>query len=183
MSGKNEKMKAGDLIPVTKEFSFIFKIAAIMAASVAAALAILYFFLDKDVSGSYGAAFRLLAETHDRLNVYITAAVLVQLVISSVVVYFVALYFSHKIAGPIFRLKVVLQQYMDGEEIEKVSFRKTDFIPGVSRIFTNFFLYLGNRKKLLNEAQMLVDRLDRQTVPETQKTIERLRAIVIELEG
>ncbi|MCP5052400.1 MAG: hypothetical protein GY940_34855 [bacterium] len=175
-------MKARDLIPVKKEFSFLFKVAAVMIASAAAALAIMYIFLDKDVGASYGSAFRLLAETGEKLNLYIVAAVLIQLVFSFIVIYFISLYFSHKIAGPVFRLKAVLQQYIDGQEIESVNFRKTDFIPGVSRLFTGFFSFLAKREKLLEEAEALVQRLGGETGKEKQALVDKLKSIVKQLE-
>jgi len=153
-------MKAQDLIPVKKEFSFLFKITAVMIASAATASAILYFFLDTEVGDSYGNAFRLMAQTLQKMNAYIVGAVLVQLLLSCVVIYFVALYFSHKIAGPIFRLKAVLQKYIAGDVIEEVNFRTTDFIPGVSVLFSDFFAYMGNRKHLILEAESLIDELD-----------------------
>lgn len=176
-------MRAREVIPVKKEFSFIFKIAAVMIASVAAALAILYLLLDKDVGNSYRAAFQMLSEILNKINIYIVGAVLVQLVFSSIVVYFTALYFSHKIAGPVYRLKMLLQQYMEGENVERVNFRKTDFIPGVSVIFTGFLKHLAKRKELLAEAELLADRLEQLQGGKRQETIERLRAILIQLEG
>ena len=36
------------------------------------------------------------------------------------------LYYSHKIAGPMYRLKMFLQQKINNEELEPIRFRKTD---------------------------------------------------------
>jgi hypothetical protein len=176
-------MKAKELIPVKKELVFITRIALTIIASAVVSLAILYLFLSKPLDISYKSAFQLMAAVYREMNVYIITAVLVQLIFSSIIVYFIALLYSHKIAGPIFRLKAVLQQYMEGEEIEKVSFRRTDFIPGVSRIFTNFFTFLGNRKKLLVEGEALAAKLKEAGGPEKEAVRLRLRAIVRELEG
>lgn len=180
MSGIKSGMKAGEIIPVKKEFSFLFKMASVMVVSAVAAMAVLYLLLDKDVEDSYGAAFQMLSRTHDKMNFYITAAVIVQLIFSSIVIYFVALYFSHKIAGPVFRLKAVLQQYMEGEEVDHVSFRTSDFIPGVSTLFTDFFSRLGKRKQLLEVADSLVKQLE--SGKDKEKRLQQLKTIIQQLE-
>jgi hypothetical protein len=175
-------MKAQEVIPVKKEFTFLFKIAAVMVISAVASMVIIYFFLNKDIGASYRAAFQMLSQTLQKMNIYIAVAVLVQLIFSSIVVYFVSLYFSHKIAGPVFRLKAVLQQYLDGEDIEKVSFRQTDFIPGVSRLFTDFLGFMGKRKSLLQEAETLVVKLEQARKPERSQLLEKLENIIKQLE-
>lgn len=175
-------MIKNDIIPVKKEFSFIVKLVSAMVASAVITLGLLYFFLSKDVGSTYGTAFRSMSETYGRLNVYIIVAIGVQLMFSSVVIFFTALYYSHKIAGPMFRLKAVLHEYLGGAEVEKVAFRRTDFIPGVSKLFTDFFLYLGQRKKYLAEAQGLADQLPKQQGAEKEKTLEQLKSLVEALE-
>jgi hypothetical protein len=72
---------------------------------------------------------------------------------------------------------------MQGEEIEKVSFRRTDFIPGVSRLFTHFFTFLGKRKKLLEEGEALAAKLKEAEGTEQEAMRLKLRSIVRELEG
>ncbi|MCP5107056.1 MAG: hypothetical protein GY950_26965 [bacterium] len=176
-------MKAKELIPVKKEFLFITKMAITIAVSVAVALGLLYLFLSKSVDASYRSAFQTISSIYDRMNVYVIGAGLVQLIFSSVIVFTIALFFSHKIAGPMFRLKAVLQEYLGGADIEKVSFRKTDFIPGVSGLFTNLFVFLGKRKKLLAEAEASAARLKEASGPEREKLLKELQAMVKELEG
>jgi hypothetical protein len=100
-----------------------------------------------------------------------------------VVVYFTAVYYGHKIAGPMYRLKMVLQEHMAGKKTVKVVFRKTDFIPGVSGLFTNFFTFLGKRKQLLEEAESLADQLPRAAGEEKDTLLKRLESLIAELEG
>jgi len=176
-------MKAKEVIPIKKEFLFITKIAIAMVLSIVAALVVLYLFLNKPVEASYRDAFQTISGIYNKMNIYIVAAVLVQLFFSSGVVYVVSLFYSHKIAGPMYRLKAVLQEYMDGKDIEKVTFRKTDFIPGVSHLFTDFFIYLGERKKLLKEGESLIGELDKVSEQERKSLLNRLGIIIRELEG
>jgi hypothetical protein len=183
MKPELKEMKAGEIIPVKKEFMFITKLAIAIAVSVAAALGLLYIFLNKPVGVVYRNAFQTISEIYGRMNIYVVGAVLVQLIFSSCMVFVIALFFSHKIAGPMFRLKMVLQEYLSGEEIEKISFRRTDFIPGVSGLFTDFFGFLGKRKKLLAEAEALSVRLKRTGGKEGDEGLRRLQSILDELEG
>ncbi len=181
--GPRRGLKAGEFIPVKEELSFVAKTALIMIISAAVALLLLYFFLDKDIGSSYGAAFKLLSDTYKQLNVYIVVAVLVQLLFSSLVVYFIALLYSHKIAGPMYRLKMVLQQYMMGEEVDQVKFRRSDFITVVSRWFTDFFHAAADREKLIREAEALIAQPPPGPGEESAARRERLTEILGELEG
>ncbi len=176
-------MKAKELIPIKKEFLFITKMGITIVLSVAASLGLLYFFLSTPVDIDFRSAFQTISGIYDRMNIYVIGAVLVQLIFSSVIVFSIALLFSHKIAGPIFRLKAVLQEYLGGKEIEKVSFRKTDFIPGVSGIFTDFFIFLGKRKKRLAEAESLALRLKETSGKEKEELTKKIQSIITELEG
>lgn len=183
MKPEMREMKATEVIPVKKEFLFITKMAIAIVVSVAAALGLLYFFLSKPVDVVYRNAFHTISAIYGRMNIYVAGAVFVQLIFSSVMVFAIALFFSHKIAGPMFRLKMVLQEYLSGEEIEKVSFRRTDFIPGVSGLFTGFFGFLGKRKKLLAEAEALSARLKGTGGKEKEEGLKQLQSILNELEG
>jgi hypothetical protein len=175
-------MKAKEVIPIKKEFLFVAKIVITMVVSAASALAILYLLLNKSVDISYRNAFQTMAGVYKKINIYIIAVAFTQLVFSSVLVCLFALFYSHKIAGPMFRLKAVLQQYMAGEAIDKVSFRSTDFISGVSKLFTDFFVFLGKRKKLLAEGESLAERLSLATGTEREPLVKRLQAVVNEWE-
>lgn len=176
-------MKAREVIPIKKEFLFVTKMAITIVVSAAAALGLLYLFLSKPVDIAYRDAFQTISGIYHKMNIYVIGAVLIQLIFSSVIVFAIALFFSHKIAGPMYRLKMVLQEYLGGEEIEKVSFRRTDFIPGVSRLFTHFFIYMGKRKKQLAEAEALAARLKETPGKEREKLLKQLQAMVKELEG
>jgi hypothetical protein len=72
---------------------------------------------------------------------------------------------------------------MAGKETEKVAFRRTDFISGVSRLFTEFFTFLGKRKQLLEEAESLAERLPRASGEEKDALLKRLKLLAAELES
>jgi len=51
---------------------------------------------------------------------------LIVFILSAVVLFISNIYYSHKIAGPMYRLKIFLQQKINNEELEPIRFRKTD---------------------------------------------------------
>lgn len=178
-------MKPNDVIPVKKEFLFILKIVGIMVASIGSAFLVLSLLLYKNVGMSFKGAFQAMAAVYERLNIYIILAVLVQLVFSTIIVYLSALLYSHKIAGPVYRLKMILQGYLDGDCPDSVRFRQHDFLPGVAHWFTDFFTFLGKRKKQLNEAEQLAVRLKQPGLSQEEKNkiLEDLDSLVKRLEG
>ena len=137
----------------TKELGFIFKFLSVIIIASLLSFAILYFFMNKGVGTDYKTAFQAIAVVYKKMNYYIAAAVSVQLILSSFVIFFLALYYSHKIAGPMFRLKITIQQFLQGDDKEKVSFRSSDLLHEVAEDFTDFFTSLKNKfikKKILN---------------------------------
>jgi methyl-accepting chemotaxis protein len=54
--------------------------------------------------------------------------ILIVLVLTAFVIMFFGLYFSHKIAGPVFKLKRYLKALGDGNFAEEIQFRRTDYL-------------------------------------------------------
>ncbi len=168
--------------PETKELSFIIKLVSIIVLTSLLSFGVLYLFMDKWVGSDYRTAFQVISASYARMNYYIIAAVLLQFVISSFVVFFLALRYSHKIAGPMYRLKLRVRQFLNGEHVEDVCFRKTDFLHEVAESFSDFFRFLEKRKKLLEEARELLGETDlddekkkRDLLHKIKKTVDELR--------
>lgn len=66
--------------------------------------------------------------------------------IISVVGTFIGIRFSHRIAGPIFRLKKELRRINNGEKIQEVNLRNADFFMEMAEEFNAMTLKLGVRK-------------------------------------
>ena len=172
-----------EIIPRKNEIFFILKLISIMIVSLIISSLILYVFLGKNLSDSYASAFKIMSDLFDRMNLIIIIAVFVQLCLSSILLFVVALLFSHKIAGPMFRLKRLLTDFRDGVEPAKITFRRTDFLPGVSKWFSEFFTRLQKREMLLNEAETLLKKTEIGEGKENKTHRERIRTIITELEN
>ncbi|MCJ7681908.1 MAG: hypothetical protein MUP70_14350 [Candidatus Aminicenantes bacterium] len=148
-------MKNNSLIPPKKEVLFIFKLIMIFITGSALALLVLYLVLNKNIGDSYSGAVKTITVVTQRINLYILAAIGIQLVFSSILVFIVTLLYSHKIAGPVFRLKAVMQRYSEGELPDSFAFRKTDFLSSVPEWFNDYFVNVRQRNAQIETAEQL----------------------------
>ena len=146
--------------PWGKELTFMAKLVAVIAGASLLSFGILYLTLDTWVGADYGTAFQIMSAAYQRMDYYIALAVLAQLVISCLVVFFLALHYSHKIAGPMYRLKTAIQSYARGDAVARVAFRSTDFLHEVAEQFTAFFTALERNKKIFAETRRLIEGAD-----------------------
>ena len=176
-------MKNRELIPIKKELFFLLKTVFIIIISIGVGTLTLYILLNKETGNTYSSAFKIITEAYNSVNYYIGIAIILQAILSILVVYFIALYFSHKIAGPMFRLKMKIKEYIDGENIDKISFRETDFLPGVSSLFTHFLLHHKNRKQLILDSENLLKQYSRVNELEKPEILKKIKANLIILES
>jgi hypothetical protein len=176
-------MKPAEIIPLKKEILFILKILSVMILSIGLSLAVLFIFLDKDLANSYGGAFQTISDILQNLNTIIVVAVLAQLLFSSILICLVGLLYSHKIAGPVLRLKMILIRFEAGKEPETISFRKADFLAGVAGSFNGFFVFQNTRQKTIEEAETLLKQMDSEGEKSDPEKLRRLEALLAELES
>ncbi|GAB4278393.1 MAG: hypothetical protein Kow0092_34190 [Deferrisomatales bacterium] len=86
---------------------FLARTAATSAAACAVGLLVLRWFLFRELGDDFGEAFHTVKTLREFLAPALAFAVLVVLLVGSVAVMSVALFASHKIAGPLFRLQRV----------------------------------------------------------------------------
>lgn len=144
-------MKKSEVIPFKKELSFIVKLVLSISVSTIVAILVLYKFLDKGLGNDYGNAFQIINKAYNNLDFYIWVVVFIQFAIVTVLVYFISLYFSHKIAGPMYRLKYLIEQYLQDKKVTSVKFRESDFLEGVGENFSHFFVYHNERTEKINQ--------------------------------
>ncbi|MGB2906937.1 MAG: hypothetical protein WBB73_07540 [Candidatus Aminicenantaceae bacterium] len=176
-------MKSAAIIPLKKEILFVLKILSVMVLSIGISLAVLFIFLNKELEGSYGGAFQAISDLLQDLNHFIVIAVLAQFLCSSILICLLGLLYTHKIAGPVFRLKMILKRFQAGEEPEAISFRKTDFLAGVAGSFNGFFVFLDTRHKTIEEAETLLKQLDSGGGKGDPEKLKRMEDLLAELES
>lgn len=162
-------MKNNDIIPFKKELSFIFKLVLSISMSTLLGIYVLYLLMDEGLGNNFANAFHIIKKAYQNMDFYILIAVFFQFLIASIFIYFISLYFSHKIAGPMYRLKMLIEDYLSNKHVGEVKFRETDFMGGVAENFSHFFIYHNKRTEKLEEIQKLIKKIDNNITKENRK--------------
>jgi hypothetical protein len=94
---------------------FVLRFSLIVAVLFGAWTGFLYFALDRDFEAGYGLAIFSLAHVQSALFRYVLYSTIVQATVLAILAGALAILFSHKIAGPVFRLKRFLLAWRNGE--------------------------------------------------------------------
>lgn len=70
----------------------------------------------------------------------------VLLIITSILLSYIGIRFSHHVAGPLYRLQVTIEKLARGEKVELLHFRKTDAMDGLAERFNTIIQRLGQAK-------------------------------------
>ena len=146
-------MKANDIIPIQNELKFMLRMVLVVVCSIGLSLLLLVLLLKVQLGANSDRSYQQVAAIYENLNLYVFMALMAQFVFSTILLYFITLLYSHKIAGPVYRLKLLLTQYLNGKNLEEVSFRESDYIHGIAERFTHFFQVRKQRQTLLNDLQ------------------------------
>lgn len=111
-------------LPGTSQARLILGAQVLLAVMVLLAGLGLYFIANRDLTQSYFAAHLALKNVQQILFPAIIIANVVMLVLSGVVLIF----YTHRIAGPAYRLGMALRQIAKGDLNQKVIFRKNDYL-------------------------------------------------------
>jgi methyl-accepting chemotaxis protein len=87
--------------------------------------------------------FSLIAEQKERMSIVFGGSYFIEVVILMVFSYI----FSHRIAGPIHRLKIWLGDVAQGKEVQALSFRKEDFFSELPEVVNRAIESVKNPKE------------------------------------
>jgi len=125
--------------------------------------------------------FKELSVTHPELHSAIQTAqeqfilflIFIQLLFS-IIVLILFIFFTHKIAGPMYKLKTHLQQIREGEEIRPLTFRNGDYFHDVAEEVSEFLESISINQeadfKFLEEVKVYLENLTG-VIPEDKKPI------------
>lgn len=160
----NNDKKAAETITRSFPSTFIIKGLAIFIAGSLLTALILHFATYAAPGASYGESFRILSILreeiiHKSFIVYFTTTIFV---IAGVVV--ISLIYSHRVAGPLYKLGMVSQKIAAGDLTDKVILRRNDAVHTlaedlntVSRFYDTLFTRM---QSAVDELSMLVDSLE-----------------------
>jgi hypothetical protein len=137
MSGPETRGNA-PLIDRRYVLGLLLRLCANFAAGVAILFAILYFTLSRPLPGDYAAVFHALRNLTPFLRPILAISVLVYALLACGSTSALCVYILHKVAGPLYRMDLVLDQYRSGALTRTVSFRTGDQIQPLAQAFNQW---------------------------------------------
>ncbi|BBB32826.1 conserved hypothetical protein [Thermotomaculum hydrothermale] len=169
-------MKNDRLIPVEKEFLFVLVASISIIIGSLIGIGIIWGILDKPLPRNFHSIFHLIAIIKQRVLYMVFISLLLQTVICLSLILFLALRFSHKISGPMYRVKMMFKDFLNGKEIERIAFRKTDFLKPLESDLSVLLSRESKRRKLLCEIEEILSKSQKASLSDTEK--EKLKILV-----
>ncbi len=143
------------------EIAFIFRNLVLFGAALLLACALAYFLLYSalavNLGSSFSEAFYTLKGLYQKMGLLVWFSVVLYGIVAAVLILVVALFATHKVAGPLFRLEMLIDEALRGRIPRKVCFRQTDQIQPLADAQGRLFAVYGGREDrlavLLGEAE------------------------------
>jgi HAMP domain-containing protein len=116
-------------------FRFVLRLCLAFAAGAAVLYGILYFVLSRPLTGDYAGVFHALRNLSVFLRPVIATAVLVYVLLVCGATGALCVYGLHKVAGPLYRMERVMEEFRAGTPTRTVSFRAGDQVEPLAQAF------------------------------------------------
>jgi len=172
------------MIERTFEWKFVGKFAGIVLAGLGGPVLSLYLALPKGEATSFGEVIRSLVTADNALSRTIVVALVAEAVVISAAVALTTVLTSHKIAGPVYRLKVALDELALAQGARPIRLRKNDQLRQSAESFNTMHAGLQERFRSLDEAcGKIADAAPKRTEPpgdreKAKAEIERLESVL-----
>jgi len=137
MSGQ-EAAGNGPLIHRRYAFGLLLRLWINTAGGVGVLCVILYFALSRPFPGDFARVFHTLRNLSPFLRPILAVSVLVYALLACGSTSALCVYILHKVAGPLYRMERVLDQYRSGGPTRTVSFRSGDQIHALAQAFNRW---------------------------------------------
>jgi len=139
-----ETAGSGPLINRRYVFGLLLRLCVNFAGGVGILFVILYFALSRPLPGDYTGVFHALRNLSPFLRPILAVSVLVYALLAFGSTSALCVFILHKVAGPLYRMEQVLDQYRSGVQTRTVSFRNGDQIQGLAHAFN---LWIGSLRR------------------------------------
>lgn len=119
-------------------FGILLRLCINFAVGVGALFVILYFALSRPLPGDYAGVFHALRNLSPFLRPTLAVSVLVYALLACGSTSALCVYILHKVAGPLYRMELILDQYRSGAPTRTVSFRHDDQIQALAHAFNQW---------------------------------------------
>ena len=125
-------------------FGLLLRLCINFAVGVGILFAILYFALSRPLPGDYEGVYLALRNLSPFLRPILAVSVLVYALLACGSTSALCVYILHKVAGPMYRMDLMLDQYRSGVPTRMVSFRSDDQIQPLAQAFN---LWIGTLRR------------------------------------
>ena len=126
MSGAGWAGGNGQLVGGRYLLGIVLRLFVNFAVGVGALYAILFFVLSRPLPGSYAEVYHQLRGLAAYLRPVVTVSVLAYALLASLSTAALCVYILHRVAGPLYRMERVLEEFRSGAATRPVSFRHGD---------------------------------------------------------
>lgn len=156
------------------ELKFVGRFVGIILTGVGAVILLLYIIIPKSEARHYADVIRSFIEADDTISGAIIIALLVESIIISAMVILTAVFASHKIAGPIYRLKNVLAGLVNTGVAEPLRFRNYDQAQDTASSFNTMIKGLNDHFSAISDAYEEFEKTLK-ALNGTPESVERLK--------
>jgi methyl-accepting chemotaxis protein len=117
--------------------NFILKVCCVFLLIIVVCAAVFYAYFDRTFDNSYVGALATLEGLSREMCHGIIFSVLVQVFFLTLLVFFISIVWTHKIAGPLYRLRLAFQQVAAGNLSVAIRFRNTDQLQNIPVLFNS----------------------------------------------
>ncbi len=171
-------MNSKRLIPVGREIRFIGVSVLVLLAGIGLGLTVILMAFSQQLSSDFAEAHRALFRLNQHATVVFLVAVLLQTAISLLLIYMLALRYSHRISGPMYRVRMVLTDYLHGRSAQSVRFRSGDFLLPVAEALSGLLAQQEADDQTIQELMHLMTSGSisefEHRLPEIRHLVERL---------
>ena len=156
------------------EFKFIMKFILIALVGIGIQALVLYFTFPKSETKQYGEAIELFSNADSVLRSSMLTAFIVESIILPILVVLAAVFASHKIAGPLFRIHKSLDEPVTNMTITPIKLRTGDQLQDTAISFNKMLEGISDKITAISSAVMEVDEASK-GLNDGSISIEKLR--------
>lgn len=163
------------------ELKFLLKFIGSITVGFIIIITALYFVLPHDDVLNYYEAVTSFINTSDALVRTFIIAGIIEVVFIIVIINFISIFASHKLAGPAYRLGKILENFADGDLTQTVRFRNYDPLKEVEHVFNNTLKEFTQKLKAIDETNNSMNKA-REELDGTAESIEKFKEKISILE-
>jgi methyl-accepting chemotaxis protein len=150
-TGKRESKRRQLFIDRGFQSKFIMKFCGIVAAGSALTIGLIYFLSLRYTSITVENSRVVVKSTADLLLQMLLQTVLIVMIVVRLFTIFTTLVFSHKLAGPLYRFRKIMQSLEEGDFSADFKLRKLDQLQELANVFNRMILKIRTELNVLKE--------------------------------